>query len=290
MIMITCHNCGKEFDNEKYYGICPKCSTYNKEDQKEEFDNQCQQSIPNEVLQSDAHMSEPERDKQKLQRTPDVSIAVFICIVIGIVAGIGFPIGYNINKSIEVTEFKQDSLLGGKKADDDTDAYYGDVTRVPQKPEIITVNPNEAFRLGEEKPSIVAVEEAYIVASANSIPGFPVEENLVAIKINYKNEVENNYEIYNYSASNKPYVGYNGMFKSCLSEYDLEEYLDYLPEMNILDISEISRDTNGDGVFLVLLPIEVSDIEFYMDSRSEQTNDIKKIYSVPLKLNVGEEL
>ncbi len=27
---ITCENCHKKFDNEKYYGICPKCGAFNR--------------------------------------------------------------------------------------------------------------------------------------------------------------------------------------------------------------------------------------------------------------------
>ena len=27
---ITCKNCHKKFDNEKYYGICPKCGAFNR--------------------------------------------------------------------------------------------------------------------------------------------------------------------------------------------------------------------------------------------------------------------
>ena len=27
---MKCLSCGKQFDYEKYYGICPKCGTYNK--------------------------------------------------------------------------------------------------------------------------------------------------------------------------------------------------------------------------------------------------------------------
>ena len=28
---MKCLSCGKNFDYEKYYGICPKCGTYNKQ-------------------------------------------------------------------------------------------------------------------------------------------------------------------------------------------------------------------------------------------------------------------
>jgi len=36
--MIKCTNCGKVFDEEKYYGICPKCATYNRPKRNDNID------------------------------------------------------------------------------------------------------------------------------------------------------------------------------------------------------------------------------------------------------------
>lgn len=35
--MTVCQGCGKAFDYEKYYGICPKCGTYNQKDAAQEI-------------------------------------------------------------------------------------------------------------------------------------------------------------------------------------------------------------------------------------------------------------
>ena len=58
---MKCYNCGKEFDYGKYYGICPKCSAYNKENQAEEvheeLHNEYDEIDPHENMQSDDNMS-----------------------------------------------------------------------------------------------------------------------------------------------------------------------------------------------------------------------------------------
>ena len=33
---MRCFNCRKEFDYEKYYGICPKCGCFNQKESREE--------------------------------------------------------------------------------------------------------------------------------------------------------------------------------------------------------------------------------------------------------------
>lgn len=33
---MRCYNCNKKFDYEKYYGICPKCGCFNRQETAEE--------------------------------------------------------------------------------------------------------------------------------------------------------------------------------------------------------------------------------------------------------------
>lgn len=290
--MAKCFNCGKEFDYEKYYGICPKCSAYNKENLSEEVHEELHSLYDKENPHKEEYTSKTEENQQiyvakpivnngKQEKASGASIVGFVCILLGIIAGIIFLFVYIIGNAIAVTEEVEEDV---------TVDFYDDVSKIPQNPEIITVNPGEAFSIGMDNPCTVSVESAEVVVKADTIPDFPSTENLVAVKLNYENWNSEDYYLYNkYSASETPYIGYNGVFKECLDEYILEEYEEFLPQMNILDIWEITNDVNGNGVFLVFVPVGVTEFKFYMESRSEKTNDVMEIYSVPLQIS-GEEL
>lgn len=269
--MAKCFQCGKEFDYEKYYGICPKCGAYNEKKRQ-------------------IYVAKPVGNSTKPEKASGASTAGFICIIIGIIAGIIFPFAYVIGKAIAVAGMEDRSSIVEEVEENETVDFYDDVNKIPQNPEIITVNPGEAFSIGMESPSTISVESAEVVVKADTVLDFPVTENLVAVKLNYETlGSDDYYHYYGYSVSEMPYIGYNGVFKECLDEYVLEEYEEFLPQMNILDIWEITNDVNGNGVFLVFVPVGVTEFNFYMESRSEETNDVMKIYSVPLQIS-GEEL
>ena len=63
---MKCLSCGKIFDYDKYYGICPKCGTYNKPEDK------TSQTSP----EADFIYEEPqaEADREDAVKSPDVDI------------------------------------------------------------------------------------------------------------------------------------------------------------------------------------------------------------------------
>lgn len=320
--MGKCSGCGKEFDYEKYYGICPKCGVYNKENLSqevyEELHRQYDGETPKDESTQKTYAAENRSDaggntswtagaagnqqiyvakpvtERKRAKSSGMSIAVFICILIGIVIGIIFPFGYLMGKSVSlVSDLEWDStvdILEDYEENGSIDFYEED-NKIPNMPEILSKEAGEAFQIGEAVTYHISVESAEVVAAAGTVPDFPPAENLVAVKVNYERTGDSNgYEYYSYNMFDVAYVGYNGTFKPCVDEYVLMDYEAVLPQMNILDVWEISEDANGTGVFLVFVPVGVTEIDFYLESRSEETNHIQEIYSVPLQINAGEEV
>lgn len=138
--MAKCYNCGKSFDYDKYYGICPKCSAYNKEKLPEEEHQELHEAYDQEKecnnLGGQEYHSmpgpEPSREYQTgfgaeyrsmpggtppqgyygsyggygtggnvgRPKSSGASIAVFILLILAIVVAIGMPIVYLMGKSM----------------------------------------------------------------------------------------------------------------------------------------------------------------------------------------------
>lgn len=72
---MKCFNCGKTFDYEKYYGICPRCGCFNKQETKEEI----HQELPGKAfVQADTG-----RRMQGSTKFLLISIALFLVVFVG---------------------------------------------------------------------------------------------------------------------------------------------------------------------------------------------------------------
>lgn len=140
--MAKCFNCGKNFDYEKYYGICPKCGTYNREETPEEahmalheqYDNRehCQSHEQYNDLQHSRLHEQYDNQRQNQQhyeagtgtsqgryvaapwpaaakrqgtaraKATPGAILVFVLLIIGIVGTIAFPILYTFGRSMRL--------------------------------------------------------------------------------------------------------------------------------------------------------------------------------------------
>ncbi|MCI8374145.1 MAG: hypothetical protein HFI29_01725 [Lachnospiraceae bacterium] len=92
---MKCFNCGKKFDYEKYYGICPKCGCFNKEETAQEqhqryhdeYDNGYQHSEQVHTVSSYVQV----RETKKISSRGStifliVSILIFLTVVFGLTA------------------------------------------------------------------------------------------------------------------------------------------------------------------------------------------------------------
>lgn len=289
--MAKCYNCGKIFDYEKYYGICPKCSAYNREilpdEQHEERykEDNYQVKLHNEYEEGNyqeeqykeyegTYHGEKILNEKKTSSVP--SVLVFIILLVGIAAGIAAPLGYGTFCIVSMV--KEDAIF--------SNTYEQKTKKIPQNPEIITKESGEAFTLGRDTQCQIQVEQAYIVARGDEVKGFPQGENLVAVKLEYET---GNTEVYDsYYFMGEPYIKFDGRFRNSVSDYVLKDYEEIISEETILDVWKMCSNANGTGLFLFFVPAEVTNLHFYMDSRAEDTNDISVIYEVPLEINAGE--
>lgn len=283
--MTKCYHCGKSFDYEKYYGICPKCSAYNREEIPEEL----HQKLQGEYDTVNPHGWETgrENEKPKMQHSKKksgVSAVVFVCLMIGIIAGVqAFA---DAGRSLyRIARQQRDEVEG--TWDYETEEPVKQNKKM-QSAEVMEKQAGESFVLGDTTRCSISVKEAYILKNADTVEEFPKGQNLVAVKIDYEclNSGDDRYHEYMFSGT--PYAGYQGVFKECVNKFSMETYRQEQFSEELLNFWDMKKNVKGTGIFLVFVPAGITQIQFYMDSRVEDTNDISAIYSVPLKVKTGE--
>ncbi len=296
--MAKCFNCGKNFDYEKYYGICPKCGTYNREETPEEahmalheqYDNGEHSQSTGRYVAAPWPAATKRQGTARAKATPG-AILVFVLLIIGIVGTIAFPFLYIFGRSMEfgvsVTEdiFSQsgEDLHGDDGGSDSAE----DVTYAEQTAPVARRTAGEPLYLGNDGELAVTVGAARVRVPAGYVEGFPEGENLVAISVTHQDTHEG-YEEYN--ATDMLYVGfYEDTYRACLTSYDMEQYLNVLGSIRIVDRYNISYG-EGEGELLVFVPEEVTSLKLYIESRNEDTYEMIEIFEIPLEIGPGEEI
>lgn len=288
--MAKCCNCGKSFDYEKYYGICPKCSAYNREEMPEE----AYEKIYKEDDIQNPHIREKGSGQQIIRKTSGVSIAVFICLIIGITAGglIAFAGTGILIYGNAIQEGRIGSVPDKGDGVEGTFDYEAEEpvkqNKKKQSAKTIEKHAGEAFVLGDMTQCSITVKQAYIFKNAGIEERVPKGQNLVAVQVDYQCPKWEDYQYHEYMFSGTPYIGYQGVFKECINKFSIIGYIDESVSEELLDFWNMIQSANGTGIFLVLVPEGITEIQFYMDSRMEDTNDISVIYSVPLEIKAEE--
>ncbi len=308
--MAKCYSCGKNFDYEKYYGICPKCGAYNREntpeDEHKELHKEYDAAAPGanhysmdgmngDSSQNAYRMNGSSNQSaysmngtgtQKRKASPAGTV-IFILLILGIIACIAVPIFFLVGRSMQIgmsmvsdigdmEQYVEESLDG---------ALEREIVHTKQNAEIIDWQTGEACFLGSNGEQEMVVEDARVLIPAGMVEGFPEDENLVAITVSYQSYYE---DYYYYYAVEKFYVGYGeNTFKEALEPYYLEEYMDVLGNVTALDAYEMSYE-NGQGEILVFVPEDVTSVDLYLESRNENTYELIEIYRIPLEIMPGE--
>lgn len=317
--MARCFNCGKNFEYEKYYGICPKCGSYNREEtQEEEHQKLHEQYDSSQVDHAHCetegwgtvsggstvqyHYNSGPQSFQGGQSTAaagrakatPATIVIFVLLILGIIGTILFPIFYTVGKSMQLgMSMVRDYGYGNIPNVPDSWESYEDFSGVEdyvwkeQSAPVVAVNSGDVCHLGSEGKLQVTVGEARVRVPAGYVDDFPEGEMLVAISVAHA-DYSDSYK--DYSALDMLYVGYGeNTYRECLTSYDMEEYLNVLSNIRIVDRYNISYGED-EGELLVFVPEDTSSLELYLESRNEDTYELQKIYRISLEIKPGEEI
>ena len=285
---MKCFNCGKKFDYEKYYGICPKCGSFNREETAqeqhqryhEEYDNGYQHPVHThtgygETSQSkeapSGHQGNAGSPYMQVREVKErssrgstifliVSIVIFVAVTFGFTA-FGFLYGRGQEKQLlrEVEETEPDQLAHAVG-------------------ETFTI---QGMRL--------TIEEAWIVDQGRERnPYLPEGKKLVAVKLLGESDGE-------WADKNRlstAYIKSEGLYYEQMSAYEAEgngkEGTFY--DIPLFESSSLCMEQETEGCILFWVGEEQQDFTLCLEERTGQDLIfIEAIHTIELHLEEAYE-
>lgn len=273
---MKCRSCGKRFDYEKYYGICPKCGVYHKPEEKAE--EQPETSYSQQEMfyeQPEISNSQPEMSYKKPQFAikpfrSTIVLGIIVLVVFVSIVGVGVA-GYFLTDYVEnTTRLEVESRILGKK--EPVESSFGDdlSCNVDQ----ISVN----------------VEKMEVVAQANQVDGFPQDEVLIGVRVVKDNRGAELWSDSYYDAMDAVpvdfYLQYDGRYRSCVDPYCFDP--DYMHVLNG------RKDYSGYGSYdagylYFFVPQDAQECAVYVQVWDEAKENIQACYRIPFSLNTEED-
>lgn len=275
--MIECSSCKKDFDYEKYYGICPKCGTYN----PRTASNPRTISNPRTANNSST-ASQSSRVQQVTEKKKGMSRGVRWFFVLILSGGIGLTSGW---LTVALKELLKEQVTvedqDFKFLEETDDLYCKELT-------------GEPFELPVIDGSITVKNAKTKIPAGSGMEGFPQKEKLVAVEVSYSFDKEG--ELYgDCDPIGQPYVRYvdaYGQFvcKEAIPDYSFEDRADENDYGNILSDSDLFwiPKENETGVFLFFVDEEVSEMDFCISEWDVDKEELTAIHDVFLEINEEE--
>ena len=279
---MKCLSCGKNFDYEKYYGICPKCGTYNKaaseadttQTFQEEFtstqeaETTQEESVPTQEPEP-TFFSQTKEEKQKRVRKNlilGIAILVALSIILTIVQGI-------------VTGYLGSSDYREKKRKDIEEVAI-------EKSDL-----GEAYTIENEYGRTLTVAKAEVLAEADTIGGFPAGQRLIAVRIESNKVDDISYDTYAHAPVKDFYISYDGTYRSTVPNYKLTSggYDDIIGNRQSIDSYEFSDAGSHTGYLFFFIPAEAQKIDFVYSVVDTESCDLIKYVKVPLEVDAQQD-
>lgn len=279
---MKCLSCGKNFDYEKYYGICPKCGTYNKAaseaDTTQTFQEEFTSTQEAEPTQEEfvptqepepTFFSQTKEEKQKRVRKNlilGIAILVALSIILTIVQGI-------------VTGYLGSSDYREKKRKDIEEVAI-------EKSDL-----GEAYTIENEYGRTLTVAKAEVLAEADTIGGFPAGQRLIAVRIESNKVDDISYDTYAHAPVKDFYISYDGTYRSTVPNYKLTSggYDDIIGNRQSIDSYEFSDAGSHTGYLFFFIPAEAQKIDFVYSVVDTESCDLIKYVKVPLEVDVQQD-
>lgn len=277
---MKCSSCGREFDEEKYYRICPKCGTYNNVKRQEFYFEQqpytgTQERAGMETQAPDgAYDSAPQEDDGRYtapgtrkSSLKGLAIALVILVIIGAVE---FIISM-------IMVLGEDSVKPG--IGDDLSSY------LIEEMEETGVSFGEAFVLEENTGLSMQIDGVEVVCEADTFADFPQGQKLAGIKLS-STGAEVSYDTFEESPLGRIYVGYDQTFKEVLEGDSFKAYRSVIGDRADFSLWDVKYGEAESGYVYVFLPADVTEGVVYVEMREPSNGQLRGIYAV--KFALGE--
>lgn len=276
---MKCFNCGKNFDYEKYYGICPKCGCFNKTETAEEqhqryhdaYDGgyqhsehtysgyEEQESVYRKPKESTVSVyAQPIVEEKKSDRGSTIFlIASIICVLISLC---GTALSFLYGKS-------QDKKLQQEVMESVTEQKEHDL--------------GESFSI---QGMSLTVAEAWILDEGwENNPNIPRNKKLVAVRIAGTSDGE-------WADKNRledAYIRYDGLCYWQIPTYEFDEYEEEYGVL-LFDRYTLCGVTEGEGCLVFWVDEDEQEFTLCLEERREENPAfIQAIHSIQIHLEEG---
>lgn len=262
---MKCSNCGKKFDYEKYYGICPKCGSFHKKETAGEqhqryhdaYDGGYRHSEHTDFTGSIYVQSKAEKNKGGKGSTIFLIVSIVVCVLISFG---GTALSFLYSRS-------QDRKL--------------------QQEVIESVTEQREHAFGEEfsiQGMTLAVKEAWVLDEGwENNPNIPVNKKLVAVRLfgtsdgswTDKNRLED------------AYICYGGLCYWQISTYEFDKHEE---EYGIEQFKKYALcvDSESEGCLVFWIDEDEQDFTLCLEERAEENSAfIQAIHSIQIHLGEG---
>lgn len=264
--------CHKRFDFDKYYGICPKCGTFNqKRGEAEELHQEMHGKYDSFNMHKEMAPSytreylTKEEHKEKKNRFP---LYVFLlCFLVTVIVFTSVVIGrMKINKFIDTANY-----------------------------EIVTAQPGEVFALtdGDYK-----IEKAVEIIPANQEVGLPADEKMIGVRVSFEPKLEEG-ETYASFDIATPYIEYlDGFHKNSLYFQDTLPYISKygMEEGDLLNnygsfYAGTGEVNDLEGYYIYLVDKDAKSVTITLELKKEYKNlaIVDGMYQMTLPIEGREE-
>ena len=269
---MKCKNCGKIFDYEKYYGICPKCGTFQKQDnpqQEPETEERADLGFDPADTDRDIYTyvedgtAAPGEPKPKAQPGSHKGTVIYVacCIVLLILAGL-------LNGLCTTVQEKRLAK----------EAALSDLS-------IVEVPAGEPAQIGTRTVTVLG---AKVLEKVDVRPEFPAGQMCVAVHLRIRNSEE--YPTYETSLD-APYLAYTDtdgeeIFKEAVSSYDFSSYEIYYG-LRLLESYDFGYESDVEGDVIFFAEPGFSKPRICLEDRYRPDNRmqvLKAVYELPVEL------
>lgn len=274
---MKCYSCGKSFDYEKYYGICPKCGCYNKKETAEEQHQQYHEQYDNgyrhvnhgqtdygtagssvgqpqnRTVPVHVHMEEKKKSGRGSTIFLLVSLAVFLAVTVG---GTAFSMTF---------QKRQKEVLQQEVAEAGVD--------------------RESHALGETfslQGMELTVEEAWTVDEGQETnPDLPQGKKLVAVML--KGESDGTWEDKNRLSD--AYIACDGLYYRQVPAYEIDCEGGISYDIPIFESYSLCMSREAEGCLFFWVDENRQDFTLFLEERVDEDRVfIQTIHSVEIHL------
>lgn len=252
---MRCFNCHKNFDYEKYYGICPKCGSFNKKEGQQKYESEDLLNYRETEFREEAsEYEEPYLNESKEEYRapePEANPYVFAQERKGKPKGKGIFIAGMIVFFLGIISSITAIIIG--------------VFRAEPTPEPELSMRNEEHAQGEsfsfQQNMSLQVLECVELANQEILPN--IREGWMLVAVHIAGESDGTYEDYN--SVHAPYLEADGEFYEALPSYNFEPYGQMLGAYPVLNEYSLQNGSSCDGwyAFLVEEDTQEARIWFY---------------------------